>query len=172
MPCLRKLCLDGTAITELPSSIGYATELEILDLINCRKLRSLPSSICKLTLLHNLSLSGCSDLGKLPRTLDRLCSLQELKLQNCRSLPALPSLLSSLKLINASNCESLEDISPQSVFLIFGGSIFGSCFKLNKFQSTMERDLQSMAAHVNQEIWRSTFDQFSSLSNVHESFLF
>ena len=96
MPCLWKLCLDGTAITELPSSIGYATELVRLGLKNCRKLRSLPSSIGKLTLLETLSLSGCSDLGKcevnsgnldaLPRTLDQLCSLWRLELQNCRSL--------------------------------------------------------------------------------------
>ena len=96
MPCLRKLYLDGTTITELPSSIGYATELVKLDLKDCRKLRSLPSSIGKLTLLETLSLSGCSDLGKcevnsgnldaLPRTLDQLCSLWRLELQNCRSL--------------------------------------------------------------------------------------
>ena len=96
MPCLWKLCLDETAITELPSSIGYATELVRLGLKNCRKLQSLPSSIGKLTLLETLSLSGCSDLGKcevnsgnldaLPRTLDQLCSLRSLELQNCRSL--------------------------------------------------------------------------------------
>ena len=90
MPCLRTLCLDGTAVTELPSSIGNATELVRLDLKNCRKLQSLPRSICELTLLQTLSLSGYWNLGKcevnlgnvdaLPRTLDRLCSLQELEL--------------------------------------------------------------------------------------------
>ena len=51
MPFLWTLCLDGTTITELPSSIGNATELVILDLKKCRKLRSLPSSICELTRL-------------------------------------------------------------------------------------------------------------------------
>ncbi|KAL6316201.1 hypothetical protein AAG906_017748 [Vitis piasezkii] len=80
MPCLSKLYLDGTAITELPSSIAYATKLV---------------------------------------------------LQDCRSLRALPPLPSSMELINASdNCTSLEYISPQSVFLCFGGSIFGNCFQL------------------------------------------
>ncbi|KAJ9707301.1 hypothetical protein PVL29_002333 [Vitis rotundifolia] len=169
MPCLRKLCLDGTAITELPSSIGYATEVVRLDLKNCGKLRSLPSSICELTLLQTLSLSGCSDLGKcevnsgnldaLPRTLDRLCSLQELELQNCRSLRALPALPSSLRIINASNCESLEDITPQSVFSQFRSCMFGNCLKLTKFQSRMERDLQSMAARVDEEVRRPTFEE-------------
>ncbi|KAJ9707271.1 hypothetical protein PVL29_002313 [Vitis rotundifolia] len=169
MPCLRKLCLDGTAITELPSSIGYATELVRLDLKNCGKLRSLPSSICELTLLQTLSLSGCSDLGKcevnsgnvdaLPRTLDRLCSLQELVLQNCRSLRALPALPSSLRIINASNCESLEDITPRSVFSQVRSSMFGNCLKLTKFQGRMKRDLQSMAASVNEEIRRPNFEE-------------
>ncbi|RVW59073.1 putative WRKY transcription factor 19 [Vitis vinifera] len=151
---LKEALLDGTAITELPSSMSYATQLVLLDLKNCRKLLSLPSSISKLTLLETLSLSGCLDLGKcqvnsgnldaLPQTLDRLCSLRRLELQNCSGLPSLPALPSSVELINASNCKSLEDISPQSVFLCFGGSIFGNCFKLSKYPSTMERDLQRM----------------------------
>nr|CAN82897.1 hypothetical protein VITISV_026993 [Vitis vinifera] len=182
MPCLRQLYLDGTAITELPSSIDYATKLEILDLRNCRKLRSLPSSICKLTLLWCLSLSGCSDLGKcevnsgnldaLPGTLDQLCSLKMLFLQNCWSLRALPALPSSLVILNASNCESLEDISPQSVFSLCRGSIFRNCSKLTKFQSRMERDLQSMAAKVDQEKWRSTFEEQNSEVDVQFSTVF
>ncbi|KAJ9707300.1 hypothetical protein PVL29_002332 [Vitis rotundifolia] len=178
MPGLWKLCLDGTAITELPPSIGYATELVRLDLKNCGKLRSLPSSICELTLLQTLSLSGCSDLGKcevnsgnldaLPRTLDRLCSLQELELQNCRSLRALPALPSSLVIINGNYCESLEDITPQSVFSQFRSSMFGNCLKLTKFQSRMERDLYSMAARVDEEIRRPTFKE----QNPEVPFLF
>ncbi|KAJ9676143.1 hypothetical protein PVL29_024913 [Vitis rotundifolia] len=170
MPCLWKLCLDGTAITELPSSIGYATELEILDLTNCRKLRSLPSSICELTLLETLSHSGCSDLGKcevnsgsldaLPRTSDQLCSLKQLVLKNCSSLRALPALPSTLiMVVDASNCESLEDIIPQSIFSPYRMSLFANCFKLTKFQSRMERDLQSMAADVDQELWRSLYEE-------------
>ncbi|KAJ9676142.1 hypothetical protein PVL29_024912 [Vitis rotundifolia] len=169
MPCLRELCLDGTAITELPSSIGFATQLRYLDLENCIKLRSLSSDICKLTLLETLFLSGCFDLGKcevnsgnldaLPRTLDRLCSLKMLQLQNCWSLRALPALPSSLRIINAYDCDSLEDISPQSVFSQFRRSMFGNCFKLTKLQSRMERDIQRMAAHVGQEKWRSTFEE-------------
>ncbi|RVW59081.1 putative WRKY transcription factor 19 [Vitis vinifera] len=107
MHCLSKLCFDGTAITELPSSIAYATKLVVLDLQNCEKLLSLPSSICKLAHLETLSLLAAQDL------------------ENLKSLRALPPLPSSMELINASdNCTSLEYISPQSVFLCFGGSIF------------------------------------------------
>ena len=75
-------------------------------------------------------------------------------------MPALPS---SLEIINASNCESLEDISPQAVFSQFRSCMFGNCFKLTKFQSRMERDLQSMAARVDHEIQPSTFEEVSSL---------
>ena len=182
MPCLSKLYLDGTTIIELPSSIAHATKLVLLDLQNCRKLLSLPSSICKLAHLETLSLSGCSRLGNpqvnsdnldaLPRTLDRLSNLRKLKLQNCRSLRALPPLPSSMELVNASNnCTSLEYISPQSVFLCFGGSIFGNCFQLNKYQSKMEPHLRRMATHFDQERWKSAYDQVSSpLVSYHHDF--
>ena len=63
MKDLLELYLDGTAITQLPSSIKYATGLLVLDLENYRKLRSLPSSICKLKSMENLSLSLLKVLG-------------------------------------------------------------------------------------------------------------
>ena len=133
MPCLLELYLDGFGIIELPSSIAFATQLVRLVLRKCRNLQSLPSSICKLIRLEILSLSGCSNFGKcekanlrnidaLPRTLYRLCNLRRLELQNCRSLSRLLALPSSPELVNASNCISLEHISPHSV-LFFGGSI-------------------------------------------------
>ena len=167
-PCLLNLCLDGTAITELPSSIGYAAQLVVLNLKNCINLRSFSSSVCKLTRLETLSLSGCLDLGKfqenaLPWSLDRLCSLRRLELQNCWRLTALPALPSSLELVNASDCKSLEEIAaPQSVFSAFRGCIFGNCFKLiSKYQSMMEGDLLRMATNVDKERWRSTYKEVS-----------
>ncbi|KAE8703251.1 hypothetical protein F3Y22_tig00110472pilonHSYRG00142 [Hibiscus syriacus] len=45
MECLKELRLDGTAIKELPSSIGNLKSLEFLTLNDCSKLESLPSSI-------------------------------------------------------------------------------------------------------------------------------
>ena len=162
MPCLSELYLDGTAIKELPSSIAFSIQLVLLVLTECRNLRNLPTSICKLTRLETLSLSGCSNLDALPRTLDRLCSLRRLELRNCIGLSALPALPSSLEFVNASDCLSLEHISPQSV-LIFGGSIFANFIKLREYPKTMESDLLSMATHIDKERWRSTYDQVSSL---------
>ncbi|XP_034674517.1 disease resistance protein RUN1-like [Vitis riparia] len=79
MPCLSKLYLDGTAITEIPASIAYASELVLLDLTNCKELKFLPSSIAKLTLLRILTLSGCSKLGKFQQNSGNLDRLVELK---------------------------------------------------------------------------------------------
>ena len=170
MPCLLQLYLDATVTTELPS---FATQLVRLNLTECGNLLSLPRSICKLTRLEILSLSGCLNLGKcekaksgnidaLPR-LDQLCNLRRLELQNCRSLSTLPALPSSLELVNASNCISLEHISPQSV-LFFGGSrLFANCTELREYPNTIERDLLSMATHADKERWRSSYDQVSSL---------
>ena len=257
MPCLSKLYLDGTAITEIPASIAYASELVLLDLTNCKELKFLPSSIAKLTLLRILTLSGCSKLGKfqqnsgnldrlvelkadgstirqrpssravlrnhkasassLPRTSESisfllsnlnlvrlnlsdcniksgkrlshlgilsslkslnlsgnrfihlpcifkgLSNLSRLDLHDCRRLQTLPLLPPSVRILNASNCTSLESILPESVFMSFRGCLFGNCLRLMKYPSTMEPHIRSMATHVDQERWRSTYDEVSSL---------
>ena len=46
-----ELFLDGSAIPELPSSIGRLNGLVSLNLTDCKKLASLPQSICELTSL-------------------------------------------------------------------------------------------------------------------------
>ncbi|KAJ9676128.1 hypothetical protein PVL29_024903 [Vitis rotundifolia] len=253
MPCLSKLYLDGTAITEIPASIAFASELVLLDLTNCKELKFLPSSIAKLTLLRILALSGCSKLGKfqqnsgnldrlvelkadgstirqppssravlrnhkasassLPRTsesisfllsnlnlvrlnlsdcniksgkrlshlgilsslkslnlsgnrfihlpciFEGLSNLSRLDLHDCRRLQTLPLLPPSVRILNASNCTSLESILPESVFMSFRDCLFGNCLRLMKYPSTMEPHIRSMATHVDQERWRSTYDE-------------
>ncbi|XP_042960765.1 disease resistance protein Roq1-like [Carya illinoinensis] len=59
MKHLGHVDLTGTAIEELPSSIGKITGLGFLDLSSCVKLRSLPSSIHQLRYLGWLDLSDC-----------------------------------------------------------------------------------------------------------------
>jgi hypothetical protein len=66
MECLRDITLNGTAIKELPSSIGYLTELRQLYLRDCKNLMRLPSSIIQLQHLEILSLANCSEHVELP----------------------------------------------------------------------------------------------------------
>ncbi|KAJ6296921.1 hypothetical protein OIU78_022613 [Salix suchowensis] len=66
MPCLKKLCLSGTAIKVLHSSIKNISGLKVLTLAFCRNLADLPNSIYKLTHLECLLLEGCSKLDKFP----------------------------------------------------------------------------------------------------------
>ncbi|KAG6676631.1 hypothetical protein I3842_15G161700 [Carya illinoinensis] len=62
MKHLGHVDLTGTAIEELPSSIGYITGLGFLDLSSCVKLKCLPSSIHQLRSLGWLDLSDCPNI--------------------------------------------------------------------------------------------------------------
>ncbi|KAF8102892.1 hypothetical protein N665_0190s0013 [Sinapis alba] len=65
---LKELYLAGTAIREMPSSIGDLTRLVTLDLENCESLQHLPLGISNLKAMMTLKLSGCSNLKSLPST--------------------------------------------------------------------------------------------------------
>ncbi|KAH9781843.1 ADP-ribosyl cyclase/cyclic ADP-ribose hydrolase [Citrus sinensis] len=67
-----KLFLSGTAIEELPSSFELLLRLWLLDLSDCKRLKSLLSSLCKLKSLGLLSLRGYSNLQRLPECLGQL----------------------------------------------------------------------------------------------------
>ena len=54
-PNLSELYLAGTAITEIPSSIGGLTRLVTLDLENCNRLQHLPPEISNLKAVVSLS---------------------------------------------------------------------------------------------------------------------
>ncbi|KAH9725758.1 retrovirus-related pol polyprotein from transposon RE2 [Citrus sinensis] len=78
MKDLTELFLDGTSITEVPSSIELLTGLQLLNLNNCNDLVRLPSGINGLKSLQTLNLSGCSKLENVPETLGQIESLEEL----------------------------------------------------------------------------------------------
>ena len=58
------LCLNGTAIKTLPSSIEHLTSLILLDLSHCKNLLYLPHTIIRLEYLRALKFFGCSKLAK------------------------------------------------------------------------------------------------------------
>lgn len=89
MKWLEKVCLHGTAIKVLPSSIENLTGLKVLTVTYCKNLTNIPSSIYKLRHLKRLLLEGCSRLDEFPlncngHSLSGFPTLRFLDLRNCR----------------------------------------------------------------------------------------
>ena len=130
---LEYLSLDGTALEELPSSVGCAKNLLFLSLTGCQILEKLPKNFYKIGLdscvkvsncpelkslpfifdtsssITTLCLDGCSNLSKLPDNLGLLSALNELSLRGTSigQLPASIKLLSKLRTLNVSHCKRL-----------------------------------------------------------------
>jgi Leucine-rich repeat (LRR) protein len=121
------LYLNGTAIEELPSSIGDLRKLIYSDLVGCNRLKILPSAVSKLVCLEKLDLSGCSSITEfskvsnnikevyldgtaireIPSSIECLCELNELHLRNYKQFEILPSSickLRKLQRLNLSGC--------------------------------------------------------------------
>nr|XP_034887198.1 disease resistance protein RPV1-like [Populus alba]XP_034887199.1 disease resistance protein RPV1-like [Populus alba] len=124
---IRYLYLNGTAIEELPSSIGDLRKLIYLVLVGCNRLKNLPSAVSKLVCLKKLDLSGCSSIMEFPKvsnnlkelylngtaireipsSIECLSDLAELHLRNCKQFEILPSnicKLRNLERLNLSGC--------------------------------------------------------------------
>ena len=76
MERVLELCLDGTAITQLPTSIRNLTSLTSLGLRGCKNLMSLPSTFFNMKTLENVNLSGCLKLCKLLENLGTVESVE------------------------------------------------------------------------------------------------
>ncbi|KAF2539509.1 hypothetical protein F2Q68_00022889, partial [Brassica cretica] len=115
MASLEYLSLNGTAITELHSSIENLTGLSSLDLENCKNLLSLPDELSKLKFLEDLNISGCSNLDK---TIRNHGSLVSVRASGCKSqvVNCLGAGLSSLKTLDLSGCGITE--FPEALTLI------------------------------------------------------
>ncbi|ESR55125.1 hypothetical protein CICLE_v10024483mg, partial [Citrus x clementina] len=109
---IGKLFLSGTAIEELPSSFELLLRLWLLDLSDCKRLKSLPSSLCKLKSLGLLSLRGCSNLQRLPECLGQLSSPLILNLvrTNIERIPESIIQLFMLRYILLNYCEGLQSL--------------------------------------------------------------
>ena len=104
---LYGLYASGTAMTELPSSIGRLRKLKAIVLTNCENLLTLPDSVGNFTSLSYLCVRNCSKLHKLPDSLRRLqFCLETLDLAGCNLMEgAIPSdlwCLSSLQILDLS----------------------------------------------------------------------
>ncbi|XP_031251014.1 disease resistance-like protein DSC1 [Pistacia vera] len=110
---MKRLCLDGTAIKELSSSIESPSRLVQLDLKGCSGLESLPGGIRELNSLECLKIYGCSNVKMVPEI---PCNLKELYLDGTamKELPSSIENVSRLVTLNLRNCSSLESL-PDSI---------------------------------------------------------
>ncbi|EOA18950.1 hypothetical protein CARUB_v10007584mg [Capsella rubella] len=74
---LEVLYLDGTAITEVPTTMVKLVKLNMQD---CKMLKRLPEEFDKLKVLQELVCSGCSKLSSLPDVMENMKCLQILLL--------------------------------------------------------------------------------------------
>ncbi|KAJ9145858.1 hypothetical protein P3X46_028189 [Hevea brasiliensis] len=126
------LNLNGTAIEEVPKSIGHLSGLITLNLRDCKQLNNLPESTCLLKSLMIIDLSGCSNITcfpnlsgdirylymgetaieAVPSSIDHLSRLSCLDLKKCTRLKNLPSTifkLDSLENLILSGCSNITE---------------------------------------------------------------
>ncbi|TYI03345.1 hypothetical protein ES332_A11G332300v1 [Gossypium tomentosum] len=115
MEFLLELCFDGTNIKDLPSSIGNLRRLKVLNLKDCKSLKSLPIKI-GMESLEKLILSGCTNLKSFPEIDGKMECLLELYFDGSgiKELPISIGNLSSLVLLNLKDCRNLVDL-PGSI---------------------------------------------------------
>ncbi|PRQ59959.1 putative winged helix-turn-helix DNA-binding domain, leucine-rich repeat domain, L [Rosa chinensis] len=117
---LPELCLDGTAIKGLPSSIDQLEGLKHLSMRDCESLEFLPDSICNLADLKHLDLTGCTELKTLPTSI-HMRSLQTLNLDGCSNLEKFPEISGFMKeLVVLGLDETAIKGLPSSIDLLVG----------------------------------------------------
>ncbi|CAH2033800.1 unnamed protein product [Thlaspi arvense] len=118
---IESLYLEDSAIERVVEHIQSLSNLILLNLKNCRRLRDLPIDLYKLKSLQELIISGCSALESLPPIKEEMKCL-EILLMDGTSIKQTPEMiyLSNLKIF--SFCGSSNKDSAGVVLLPFSGS--------------------------------------------------
>ena len=170
MKHLSELLLDGTAIEELPSSIGkYATGLVVLDLTDCKRLKGLPDGICNLESLQTLLFSGCSMIESLPHDFGKLKGLRKLHADrtSLREFPdsfyELGSNLQELSFAGSkrSNASTLDFLFPWRVLCFLKDLILSDCSIVDGMQLD---SLSRLSSLKKLNLSENNFEQLPSLS--------
>ncbi|KAF2297231.1 hypothetical protein GH714_019724 [Hevea brasiliensis] len=129
---LKNLDLSWTAVAQNLSVSQKSWSLEVLATLRVSQtaIKYLPSPIENVKFLETLHLNECKNLVSLPSNIHQLSRLEEIDLTYCKGLLSLPKLPSSLILLKANNCESLENLSSRSK-CNFECIHFANCFKLD-----------------------------------------
>ncbi|KAF8118181.1 hypothetical protein N665_0006s0174 [Sinapis alba] len=121
------LNIRGTAIEEVPPSIVSWPRLDELKMSYFENLKDFPHALERITKLWLTD----TEIQELPPWIKKFARLKEFVLKGCRKLVSLPPISDSIKLIDASDCESLEILKcsfPNQIRRLK----FANCFKLNQ----------------------------------------
>ncbi|XP_022769583.1 disease resistance protein RPP4-like [Durio zibethinus] len=144
---IEELILTGTAIEEIPESIGFLHQFAFLDMIGGR-IRNIPSTIIQLHALKDIRLRDCPNIKnfpivpeniemldldntrikKVPSSISRLKSLTAFRMRGCTRLKRLPTSICKLKsliyfdLYGCSNLERFPEILETMECLGYRGS--------------------------------------------------
>ncbi|XVF70260.1 hypothetical protein PTKIN_Ptkin11bG0146700 [Pterospermum kingtungense] len=113
IPNIESLNFEAcTKLVDLHPSIAFLRRLKLLNLSNCKKLRSLPTKI-GMGCLQKLILQGCSNLKRFPEIDGEMQCLVELYLDGTgiEELPSSIGHLSNLVLLSLKDCKNLVSLS-------------------------------------------------------------
>ncbi|KAM0003663.1 putative TIR domain, leucine-rich repeat domain superfamily [Helianthus debilis subsp. tardiflorus] len=169
LPCLERLILSWCkSLEEIHPSIGYHKRLVFVNLNCCERLKSFPP-IIHMKKLETLNLLVCEQLQQfpdiqsnmdslvtlhldstnieiIPPSVGRLPGLKLLDLSNCWNLVELPDLPSSIAILKAQHCQSLEIIGDLSYYKwLWKVSLWG-CDKLIGGERVLHSMLEGNAA--------------------------
>ncbi|GAY69021.1 hypothetical protein CUMW_268730, partial [Citrus unshiu] len=109
---ITRLYLTETAIEEVPSSIECLTDLEVLDLRDCKRLKRISTRFCKLRSLVDLFLDGCLNLERFPEILEKMEHLKRISLGHTAitELPSSFENLPGLVVLFVEDCSKLDKL--------------------------------------------------------------
>jgi len=113
---LSYLAINGGAYSQLPARIDTLSQLQHLNLLDCRSLTSIPVELTTLTRLESFSVEGSNLLSVIPPEIGNLTQLRNLGFNSCASLQNIPSEignLTQLNMLSFSYCRSLRSLPPE-----------------------------------------------------------
>ncbi|KHG24892.1 TMV resistance N [Gossypium arboreum] len=141
VPNLESLVLEDTGIADFHPSIRFLRRLKLLNLRNCKSLRSFPSKIGKES-LETLILSGCSNIKWIPEVVGEMECLKKLHLDGTgiNELPSSIGHLRSLVLLNLKDCCKLENL-PSSIggCELLTSLVLSGCSKLENLPENLQQ---------------------------------